>query len=211
MLEAARRLVDTIARKAGPQVSEVHRGTPRGIRYGLDRTAHAQARSVAEFDRLDTAARTERDTGRDRREVSEEEARELYRQVRDLEPDAAGTVNQLNRVETRAGPAVLRRELDQPPATMLKTWMPETAAIAHARACGVRTPRILYSGTDPSTGREFTIMQYIPGETLDYDDPRVMSSLPDLLDQVQLMAARPPGGNASRHPAVAAADDPACR
>jgi aminoglycoside phosphotransferase (APT) family kinase protein len=189
MLEAAQRLVDTIARKAGPRVSEEHREAPRGLLYGLDRTANAQVRSVAELDRFDAATPAERDTGRPG--ISDEEARELYRQVRDLEPDAAGTANRLNRVETSAGPAVVRREVEQPLATMLKKWMPETAAVAHARACGVRTPRILYSGTDPSTGRGFTIMQYVPGETLTYEDPRVMSSLPDLLDQVQLMAAHP--------------------
>lgn len=191
MLEAAQRLVETMARKAGPQVSESHRGAPRGIRYGLDRTAHAQARSAAELDRRDTTSRAEPDAGRHRSGISTAEARELHRQVRDLEPDAAGTVNRVNRVETSAGPAVVRRSVDQPPVTMLKQWMPELAAIARARACGVRTPRILYSGTDPVTGREFTIMQYIPGETLDYSDTRVMSSLPDLLDQVQLMAAHP--------------------
>lgn len=214
MVEAARRLVDIMARKAGPRVSEAYRGPPRGLRYGLDHTAHAQARSAAGLDRLDTTAPAERDTDTCRRRsaISAAEARELLRQVQDLEPDAAGTVNRVNRVETTAGPAVVRRSVDQPPATMLKRWMTETAAIAHARASGVRTPRNLYSGTDPATSREFTIIQYIPGETLSYSDPRVMSSLPDRLDQAQLMAAHPPTGrNAPRHSAVAAADDPTRR
>lgn len=75
---------------------------------------------------------------------------------------------------------------------MLKKWMPENAAIDYACECGVRTPEILYSGTDPSTGREFTIMQYVPGETGSFDDPELINWLPDLLDQVQLMSSRPP-------------------
>lgn len=213
MLEMAQRLADTIAAKAAPLVSEAPRQASRGIRYGLDRTTRSQAQCATEFDRLGARGQANSDTAgraatedelpvstiweraspcaRDRSELSGEEAQELYERVRYLEPDAAGTGNRVNLVDTRVGPAVVRRELDQPTVTLLKKWMPENAAIDHARASGVRTPRILYSGTDPSTGREFTIMQYVPGETRGFNDPETMNWLPDLLDQVQLMSSHP--------------------
>lgn len=202
MLEAAKRLAEAMAAKAGPRVSEAHQQFPDGIRYGLDRTTHAQQQSVAELDRL-SSGHGHHDSGpagpagRVRSEVPTEEAHRLYAQVRDLEPDAAGTGNRVNIVDTSAGPAVVRRNLDQPRVTMLKKWMPENEAIAYARECGVRTPKILYSGTDPATGRPFTIMQYVPGETRGWNDPEMMNWLPDLLDQVQLMYSRPlpPGMN----------------
>ncbi|WP_159850065.1 aminoglycoside phosphotransferase family protein [Nocardia sp. CY41] len=214
MLQAAKRLSDAIAEKAAPQVGEAHREFPHGIRDGLDRTTRGDEQSAAELDRLGAAGHADRDNdaaqpatergtpdssiaehtprgGRDRSEVSAEEARELYAQVRDREPDAAGTGNRVNRVDTTAGPAVVRFGVERPIVTMLKKWMPENAAINYARECGVRTPKILYSGADPSTGRAFTIMQYVPGETRGFNDPEMMNWLPDLLDQVQLMSSRP--------------------
>ncbi len=214
MLEAAGRLAAAMAEKAGPRVSGAHREVPQGIRYGLDRTTRSGEQSAAELDRLGAAGHADRDTGgerpatdggssdssieehplrggRDRSEISGKEARELYEQVRDREADAAGNQNRVNKVDTSAGPAVVRRGLDQQGATMLKKWMPENAAHDYARECGVRTPRILYAGTDPSTGRKFTILQYVPGETRGFNDPEMMNWLPDLLDQVQLMSARP--------------------
>lgn len=69
--------------------------------------------------------------------------------------------------------------------------MPENTAIEYARECDVRTPKILYAGTDPATDTEFTIMQYIPGETLSFNDPDLLNRLPDLLDQVQSMSSHP--------------------
>ncbi|MEV0106817.1 aminoglycoside phosphotransferase family protein [Nocardia sp. NPDC050799] len=191
MIEAAKRLAETMAEKAAPRVSDAHHRVPHGIRYGLDRTTRSDEQSAAELYRLGSAGHADRGTGRDRFEISEEEARNLYRQVRDLLPDAAGNMNRVNTVHTSAGRAVVRRGLDQPVVTMVKKWMPENAAIAYARSCGVRTPRILYSGTDPSTGRRFTIMQYVPGETRAFNDPEMMNWLPDLLDQVQLISSRP--------------------
>ncbi|WP_280459633.1 aminoglycoside phosphotransferase family protein [Nocardia carnea] len=202
MLEAAKRLAETMAAKAAPRVSDAHRQFPDGIRYGLDRTTRTQEQIAADLDRLggrhgDHDSGAAGPVGRGRSEISAAEARNLHEQVRGLPPDASGTGNRVNIVETSAGPAVVRRGLDQPRATMLKKWMPENAAITYARECGVRTPRILYSGTDPSTGRPFTIMQYVPGETRGFNDPEMMNWLPDLLDQVQLMSARslPPGMN----------------
>ncbi|MEU7764838.1 aminoglycoside phosphotransferase family protein [Nocardia sp. NPDC049190] len=214
MLEAAKRLADAIAEKIGPWVSKAHYEFPREVRDGLDRTTHGDEQSAAELDRLGSAGHADRDNGaerpaiedgsphssieahtphggRDPSEISAEEARELCEQVRDREPDAAGTGNRVNLVDTTAGPAVVRRGLDQPTVTILKKWMPENAAINYAREVGVRTPKILYSGTDPSTGREFTIMQYVPGETRGFNDPELLNWLPDLLDQVQLMSSRP--------------------
>ncbi len=202
MLEAAKRLAEAIAAKAAPRVGEAYQQFPDGIRYGLHRTTHGQKQSAAELDGLGAGhgnhnSATAGPADRVRSEVPAEEARRLYAQVRDLEPDAAGTGNRVNIVDTSAGPAVVRRNLDQPRVTMLKKWMPENEAITYARECGVRTPKILYAGTDPSTGRPFTIMQYVPGRTQGFDDPEMMNWLPDLLDQVQLMYSRPlpPGMN----------------
>ncbi|WP_157228761.1 hypothetical protein [Nocardia brevicatena] len=214
MLQAAQRLVDALAKKGATRVSESHHELPQGVRDGLDRTIHGAEQAVAELDRLDPAGHVNRDTdatqsategrspdssieehtrrgGRDRSEISAEEARELYEQVRDREPDFAGTGNRVSLVDTSAGPAVIRFGLERPIGTLLKKWMPENAAINYARECGVRTPKILHAGTDPSTGREFTIMQYVPGETCKFDDPEVMNWLPDLLDQVQLTSSAP--------------------
>lgn len=115
----------------------------------------------------------------------------LYEQVRDLEPDFAGTGNRVNLVDASSGPAVVRFRKEQPAVTFLKKWMPENTAIAYAHECNVRTPKILHSGVDPSTGGEFTIMQYVPGETRGFDDPELMNWLPDLLDQVQSMSSHP--------------------
>ncbi|MGW5383342.1 aminoglycoside phosphotransferase family protein [Nocardia sp. NPDC003963] len=182
------------------------------MRYGLDRTARAEQQSTAGVDRLGAAGRpgerpeaasdspgssieAQRLPGGCESSLSGEEGQRLYRQVRDLEPDESGTGNRVNRVDTSAGPAIVRRGLDQPTVTTLRRWMPENTAIAHARASGVRAPRILYAGTDPSTGREFTVMQYVRGRTLGFADPEMMNWLPDLLDQVQLMSAhRLPAG-----------------
>ncbi|MFI6315378.1 phosphotransferase family protein [Nocardia fusca] len=55
----------------------------------------------------------------------------------------------------------------------------------------MRTPRLLYAGTDPATGTDFMVMQYVPGETHGFDDPELMNWLPDLLDQVKLIASHP--------------------
>ncbi|WP_328409927.1 phosphotransferase [Nocardia sp. NBC_00403] len=124
-------------------------------------------------------------------EISPEEAQELYDQVRDRESDFAGTGNRINMVDTGSGPAVVRSKKEQPTVTFLKKWMPENTAIEYARERGVRTPEILYAGVDSSTGTEFTIMQYIPGETRTFDDPDLLNWLPDLLDQVQSMSSHP--------------------
>ncbi|MGW4719036.1 hypothetical protein [Nocardia sp. NPDC004260] len=129
--------------------------------------------------------------GGDRFEIPPSEAQELYEQVRDREPDFAGTGNGVHRVDTSAGPAVVRSKLDNPVVTFVKKWMPENTAIEYAQECDVRTPRILYAGSDPSTGREFTIMQYVSGETRPFNDPELLHWLPDLLDQVQSIAAHP--------------------
>ncbi|SUD48591.1 transcriptional activator FtrA [Nocardia otitidiscaviarum] len=194
MLEAAKRLAEAIAEKAGPRVSQEHREFPRAIRYGLDRTTRTEEQFAADLRGTDTPTPPD---DRARSGLSAAEAHQVYDQVRDLEPDAAGTGNRINIVDTTAGPAVVRRGVDHPRVTMLKKWMPENTAIAFARASGVRTPGILYSGTDPATGRTFTIMQYVPGETRGFNDPEMMNWLPDLLDQVQLMSAHrlPPGMN----------------
>ncbi|MEU7769592.1 phosphotransferase, partial [Nocardia sp. NPDC049190] len=122
-------------------------------------------------------------------EIFSEEAQELYEQVRDREPNFAGTGNRVHLVDTSAGPAVVRSKKEQPLVIFLKKWMPENTAIEDARECGVRTPKILYAGVDPATGTDFTIMEYIPGRTPDFNDPEVMNWLPDLLDQVQLMSS----------------------
>ncbi|WP_063061473.1 aminoglycoside phosphotransferase family protein [Nocardia sienata] len=129
--------------------------------------------------------------GSDRFELSPEEGRELYEGVRNLEPDFTGTGNRVNRVETSVGPAVVRFESGRPIETFVKKWLPENTAISYGRECGVRTPRLLYSGTDPSTGKDFTIMQYVPGETRGFDDPELMSWLPDLLGQVKSLSSHP--------------------
>ncbi|SRR6266568_802089 len=129
--------------------------------------------------------------GRHRFAISHEEAQELYAQVRDQEPDFAGTGNRVNLVDTSSGPAVVRFGKEEPSVTFLKKWMPENTAIKYARESGVRTPEILHAGTDPSTGREFTIMRYIPGETRDWGDPKLLNWLPDLLDQDRLMSSHP--------------------
>ncbi|MEU4841603.1 aminoglycoside phosphotransferase family protein [Nocardia testacea] len=129
--------------------------------------------------------------GRDRFEISSDEARELYERVRDREPDFTGTGNRVSRVETSVGPAVVRFRSGRPLETFIKQWLPENTAISYARECGVRTPKLLYSGADPSTGRDFTIMQYVPGETHGFDDPELMNWLPDLLDQVKSLSSHP--------------------
>ncbi|MEU7633044.1 aminoglycoside phosphotransferase family protein [Nocardia sp. NPDC049220] len=127
---------------------------------------------------------------RHRFEITPEEARELYEQVRDREPDFAGTGNRVNLVDTSAGPAVVRFKKEEPAVTFLKKWMPENTAIRYARDCGdVRTPDILYAGVDPTTGGEFTIMRYVTG-TRPSNDPE-LNWLPDLLDQVQSMSSHP--------------------
>ncbi|WP_459546279.1 aminoglycoside phosphotransferase family protein [Nocardia sp. X0981] len=190
MLEATKRLADTIAEKLAPRVSEAHQQFPHRMRYGLDRTTHCAGRSAAEIHRIGAAEHAPRGR-RDRSEVSAEEARERYAQVLNREPDAAGTGNRVNLVETTAGPAVIRFAVERPAVTMLKKWMPENTAIRYALACGVRTPEILYAGKDLSTGREFTLMRYVPGVTRETDDPELLNWLPDLLDQVQLLSSRP--------------------
>ncbi len=129
--------------------------------------------------------------GRDRFEISSEEARELFERVRDREPEFAGAANGVIRVDTSAGPAVVRFETARPIETFVKHWLPETTAIRYGSECGVRTPRLLYAGTDSATGKDFMVMQYVPGETHGFDDPELMNWLPDLLDQVKLIAAHP--------------------
>jgi aminoglycoside phosphotransferase (APT) family kinase protein len=190
MLRAAKRIAAVIA-DAAPGVSRSHHEFPEGIRDGLDLVTDAERRSTAVETADSTAERHPRDNGSTRSEISAEEGRALYEQVRNRESDISGTGNRISRVDTSAGPAVVRLELERPIVPPPKKWMPQHAAIEFARACGVRAPRMLYTGTDPSTGREFTIMQYVPGETLGFDDPEMMNWLPDLLDQVQSMAAGP--------------------
>ncbi|MET8796839.1 aminoglycoside phosphotransferase family protein [Nocardia sp. NPDC004568] len=124
-----------------------------------------------------------------RSEISPEEARELYEQARDREPDFAGAGNRINLVDTSVGPAVVRSRKEEPVEAFLKKWMPENTAIEYARECDVRTPKILYAGTDPTTGTEFTIMQYIPHEIRSADGSEMLNWLPDLLDQVQSMSS----------------------
>ncbi|WP_063058835.1 phosphotransferase [Nocardia sienata] len=124
-------------------------------------------------------------------EISAEEARAKLEQVRDREPDFFGTGNKIHLVDdTSAGPAVVRAKKEQVAETFWNKWMPENMAIAYARECdGVRTPEILYAGVDSATGREFAIMQYIPGRTPEFDDAELLNWLPDLLDQVQSMSS----------------------
>ncbi|MFI9536384.1 phosphotransferase family protein [Nocardia fusca] len=129
--------------------------------------------------------------GRDRFEISSEEARELFEGVRDREPDFAGSDNWVTRVDTSAGPAVVRFETGRPIETFVKHWLPENTAMRYGSECGVRTPRLLYAGTDPATGKNFMVMQYVPGETRDFDDPDLMNWFPDLLDQVKLISSHP--------------------
>lgn len=207
MPQAAKRLVATLANRAAPRVSDAHRQFPNGVRDGLDRTTRDHAQNTAEIDRTAPAAPADRGAeggapdspgqerarrgGHDRFEISSREARELDEQARERGPDLAGNVNSLYRVDTSAGPAVVRFGAERSIETFLKKWMPENAAINYALEGGVRTPRIFYAGTDPATGKNFTIMQYIPGKTLGFDDPGLMNWLPDLLDQVRLTSARP--------------------
>ncbi|MGW5388346.1 aminoglycoside phosphotransferase family protein [Nocardia sp. NPDC003963] len=217
MLEVAKNLADLIAARAAPRISETQHEYPNRIRGALDGTRRAEQQSTTGVDNLghrgrDTDATSSADQGvtprsdldgrarpdnRERYEISEDEARELLEQVRDRTADDAATGNQIFRIDTTAGPAVLRRGLGRPIVTMLKKWMPENDAVDYACERGVRTPRILYAGTDPSTGRPFTLMPYVPGETRDWDDPELMNYLPDLLDQVHLLSSRPlPAGTA---------------
>ncbi|WP_433711070.1 amidase family protein [Nocardia sp. CA-084685] len=102
--------------------------------------------------------------GRPPFEISEEEAQRLCDQVRDREPDIeGGTTSEIYLVHTSSGLAVMRLGKEPPKVNFLKKWMPENTARERARAGGVRAPKTLYNGIDGSTGREFTIMQYIPG------------------------------------------------
>ncbi|WP_227999536.1 phosphotransferase family protein [Nocardia australiensis] len=209
MLQAVKRITAAIVDKAGPEIAETRHEFSHGVRDGLGRATHEDEQLARKLDKIGPAAHTDRDpaaedgfldssiddqmhrNGRHRFELSPEEAQELYEQARDREPDFAGTGNRVNLVDTSSGPAVVRFKKEQPTVTFLKKWMPENTAIEYARECDVRTPKILYAGVDPSTGREFTIMQYIPGETRAFDDPELMNWLPDLLDQVQSMSSHP--------------------
>ncbi|WP_416567212.1 aminoglycoside phosphotransferase family protein [Nocardia testacea] len=190
MLRAAKRIAAVIADVA-PGVSGSHHEFPEGIRHGLDRVSDAERRPTTVGSANSSAERHPRDDGSARSEISAEEGRALYEQVRSREPDSSDTGNRISQVDTSAGPAVVRFELERPIVPPQMRWMPQRTAVDFARACGVRAPRILYTGTARSTGREFTIMQYVPGRTLGFDDPEMMNWLPDLLDQVQSMAARP--------------------
>ena len=182
-------------------------------RYAVDRAVRAavttvakQLQAVGEPPQAEGRARkkeTAPGSGKSRRfKISPKEAQALVEQVRDRKPDFEGTGNRINPVDTSAGPAVVRVKKEEQLVTFLGIWMPENTAIEYARERGVRTPEILYAGVDSATGREFTIMQYIPGETLPFDDPDLLNWLPDLLDQVQLMSSRPvPAGLAMDIPA----------
>jgi aminoglycoside phosphotransferase (APT) family kinase protein len=162
--------------EAGAQVRDPARGP--------DSTAGTRSTNTFSEDRTHP-------DGRDRFEISAEEARELYEGVRAREPDFTGTGNSVIRVDSSAGPAVVRFETGRPIETFVKHWLPEVTAIRYGSECGVRTPRLLYAGTAPSTGKDFTIMQYVPGETRGFDDPELMSWLPDLLDQVKSISSHP--------------------
>ncbi|MEV0365911.1 aminoglycoside phosphotransferase family protein [Nocardia fusca] len=151
---------------------------------GSDSTAGTRSTNTFSEDRTHA-------DGRDRFEISSDEARELYERVRDREPDFAGTGNSVIRVETSAGPAVVRFETGRSIETFVKHWLPEATAIRYGNECGVRTPRLLYAGTDPATGKDFMVMQYVPGQTRGNEDPELMNWLPDLLGQVKSIAARP--------------------
>ncbi|WP_083873008.1 phosphotransferase family protein [Nocardia testacea] len=129
--------------------------------------------------------------GRELFEISSEEARELYERVRDREPDFEGSDNWVTRVESSAGPAVVRFETGRPIETFVKHWLPESTAMRYGSECGVRTPRLLYAGTDPATGKNFMVMQYVSGETRNFIDPELMNWFPDLLDQVKLISSHP--------------------
>ncbi|MEV5652966.1 LuxR C-terminal-related transcriptional regulator [Nocardia sp. NPDC052254] len=123
--------------------------------------------------------------------IPPEEARQLLEQIRNRKPDFDGTGSDVYRVDTSAGPAVIRAKKGERPASFMRNWMHENAAIEYARAGNVRTPEILHAGVDPNTSREFTIMRFVPGKTPASDDPQLIDWLPDLLDQVQLTSAQP--------------------
>ncbi|WP_406265638.1 phosphotransferase [Nocardia sp. NBC_00881] len=167
-------------------------GKDRSAGRGPDDVDPARSDPTAEDGFLDLPIEEQiHRNGRGRFEISPEEAQELYELVGNREPDFAGTGNRVHLVDTNSGPAVVRTSKKQPTVVFLKKWMPENAAIEYARECDVRTPKILYAGADPTTGGEFTIMQYISGETRGFDDPELMNWLPDLLDQVTSMSSHP--------------------
>lgn len=208
MLEAAKRLADALHGGAAPGIRESLREGPRKVRDGLDLVAHEDAQHTG-LNKLGRAvhpdtepaasrespdpsiADTTRWGDRDRSGISREEAQAAVEQARDREPNFAGTGHRLNLVYTSSGLAVVRFPLESPTVPRLKRWMPEDAAINHARECGVRTPEVFYAGTDSLTGRDFMITQFVAGETLRRDDPELLNWLPDLLNQVQLMSSRP--------------------
>ncbi|MFI7671969.1 amidase family protein [Nocardia sp. NPDC049526] len=129
--------------------------------------------------------------GRPPFEISQEEAQRLCDQVRDREPDFEGLTSEIYLVHTSSGLAVIRLGKEPPKVNFLKKWMPENTAREYARAGGVRAPKTLYNGLDRSTGREFTIMQYIPGKMPTFNGSDLPDWFFDLLDQVQLTSTLP--------------------
>lgn len=85
MLQAAKRVVDALAGKAGPKASQDHHEFPHRIREGLERTTHNNEQLASELDRIGPAARTDRDTAAEAAHAAAEQG-----PVHEPDPTAAG-------------------------------------------------------------------------------------------------------------------------
>ena len=66
MLQATKRLVDTLVGRGAPRISEMHREFPHELRGGLERLTQKESRIASEFDRGGPAAGMDRDTAVER-------------------------------------------------------------------------------------------------------------------------------------------------
>ncbi|NUP26164.1 MAG: phosphotransferase [Nocardia sp.] len=188
MVQAAERIVAALSHNASPVLRRAHQRFPENLWNGAHLIEGDGRRAALD---LGQVIRADRSPSRTRAELSRAEAQQLFDLARRRRPDFTGTNYGVTIVDSSAGPAVVRNQLGERKETLLKIWFPENVIINHARECGARAPKMLYSGVDPYTGREFTIMEYVTGETRPFSDPEVLRWLPDLLDQVQLMSAHP--------------------